>query len=48
MEGPFPYTNWVVRDRLLTGAAPSSKDLQKLLDLGVNTFVCLQVGGLVL
>ncbi|PSC76737.1 MAP kinase phosphatase 6 [Micractinium conductrix] len=48
-RGPTPWSNWVLRGRLLAGAYPASLDdeeteriLTTLLELGVNTFVCLQ------
>ncbi|GAB4815508.1 hypothetical protein N2152v2_002554 [Parachlorella kessleri] len=49
MKGPTPWSNWVIRGRILAGAYPASLDdfetdhiLTTLLELGVNTFVCLQ------
>lgn len=49
MRGPTSWSNWVIRDRLIAGAYPASLDdretdgiLTKLLETGVNTFVCLQ------
>ena len=48
-RGPTPWSNWVIKGRLLAGAFPASTDdtetdliLTKLLELGVDTFVCLQ------
>ncbi|PRW34077.1 MAP kinase phosphatase 6 [Chlorella sorokiniana] len=48
-RGPTPWSNWVIKGRLLAGAYPASLDdnetdriLSTLLTLGVNTFVCLQ------
>lgn len=48
-RGPTPWSNWVIKGRLLAGAYPASSDdsetdaiLTKLLELGVDTFVCLQ------
>ena len=49
MAGPTPWSNWVIPGRVLAGAYPASLDdaeteriLTTLLELGVNTFVCLQ------
>ncbi|KAG7674596.1 hypothetical protein NADE_008358 [Nannochloris sp. 'desiccata'] len=48
-RGPTPWSNWVIKGRLIAGAFPSSTDdtetdliLTKLLELGIDTFVCLQ------
>ncbi|KAI3434891.1 hypothetical protein D9Q98_002945 [Chlorella vulgaris] len=48
-RGPTPWSNWCIKGRLLAGAYPASLDdaeteriLTTLLELGVNTFVCLQ------
>jgi len=48
-RGPTPWSNWVIKGRLIAGAFPSSTDdsetdliLMKLLELGIDTFVCLQ------
>ncbi|EFN57179.1 hypothetical protein CHLNCDRAFT_143577 [Chlorella variabilis] len=48
-RGPTPWSNWIIKGRLLAGAYPASLDdaetqriLTTLLELGVNTFVCLQ------
>jgi hypothetical protein len=48
-KGPTDWSNWVIKGRLLAGAFPASPDdadteatLTRLLELGVNTFVCLQ------
>jgi len=52
--GPTKESNWVIPGRVLAGAYPlvwdknkpgsriNSKDLLKIMDQGVNTFVCLQ------
>lgn len=49
MAGPTPWSNWVIPSRVIAGAYPASLDdaeteriLTLLLELGVNTFVCLQ------
>eukprot|EP00798_Chlamydomonas_sp_ICE-L_P002067 gene2067-18251_t len=49
MAGPTSWSNWVIRGRVMAGAYPASLDdaetdqiLTTLLELGVNTFVCLQ------
>lgn len=49
MAGPTPWSNWAMPGRVLAGAYPASLDdaetekiLTILLELGVNTFVCLQ------
>ncbi|KFM23858.1 hypothetical protein F751_6826 [Auxenochlorella protothecoides] len=48
-RGPTPWSNWVIRPRLIAGAYPAGQDdgetdriLTTLLELGVTTFVCLQ------
>lgn len=48
--GPTEESNWVLLGRMLVGAYPSSQDdalndqiLTSILQLGVTTFVCLQV-----
>ena len=48
-RGPTPWSNWVIKGRLLAGAYPASADdsetdgiLTKILELGIDTFVCLQ------
>jgi len=48
-RGPTPWSNWVIKGRVLAGAYPAAKNdaetdiiLTKLLELGINTFVCLQ------
>lgn len=48
-RGPTPWSNWVIKGRVLAGAYPAARSdaeteniLSKLLELGVNTFVCLQ------
>jgi hypothetical protein len=47
--GPTPWSNWVIPGRIIAGAYPASLDdaeteriLTTLLELGMNTFVCLQ------
>ena len=47
--GPTEESNWVIKDRLLVGAYPSSvyddanaRILSGILKLGITTFVCLQ------
>mmetsp|Transcript_2457 Transcript_2457/g.4125 ORF Transcript_2457/g.4125 Transcript_2457/m.4125 type:complete len:359 (+) Transcript_2457:184-1260(+) len=49
MAGPTPWSNWVIPGRIIAGAYPASLDdveteriLSTMLELGVNTFVCLQ------
>lgn len=49
MAGPTPWSNWVIPGRVIAGAYPASLDDQEtekilatLLELGMNTFVCLQ------
>mmetsp|Transcript_39935 Transcript_39935/g.88741 ORF Transcript_39935/g.88741 Transcript_39935/m.88741 type:complete len:394 (+) Transcript_39935:213-1394(+) len=49
MAGPTPWSNWVIPGRVIAGAYPASLDdaeteriLTTLLELGINTFVCLQ------
>ncbi|WIA42418.1 hypothetical protein OEZ86_008416 [Tetradesmus obliquus] len=49
MAGPTPFSNWVIPGQLIAGAYPASMDdndteriLTLLLELGINTFVCLQ------
>jgi len=49
MAGPTPWCNWCIPGRVIAGAYPASLDdveteriLTTLLELGVNTFVCLQ------
>lgn len=49
MAGPTPWSNWVIPGRVIAGAYPASLDDQEteriltlLLELGINTFVCLQ------
>ena len=49
MAGPTPWSNWVIPGRVIAGAYPASLDdaetekiLSTLLELGINTFVCLQ------
>lgn len=49
MAGPTPWSNWVIPGQVLAGAYPASMDdaetdkiLSMILELGVNTFVCLQ------
>lgn len=49
MAGPTPWSNWVIPARVIAGAYPASLDdaeteriLTTLLELGINTFVCLQ------
>eukprot|EP00798_Chlamydomonas_sp_ICE-L_P002066 gene2066-18250_t len=49
MAGPTAWSNWVIRGRVMAGAYPASLNdtetdqiLTTLLELGVNTFVCLQ------
>ena len=49
MRGPLPWCNWAVPGRVLAGAFPASMDdedtfgtLTTLLELGINSFVCLQ------
>lgn len=48
-RGPTPWSNWVIKGRVLAGAFPAAISdaetdaiLTRLLELGVNTFVCLQ------
>eukprot|EP00887_Chlorella_sp_A99_P003451 scaffold7.g3451.t1 len=48
-RGPTPWSNWVIKGRVIAGAYPASLDdaeterlLTTLLELGMNTFVCLQ------
>jgi hypothetical protein len=50
MRGPTEWSNWVIPGRVIAGAYPASMDdvdtehmLTLLLELGINTFVCLQV-----
>eukprot|EP00884_Botryococcus_braunii_P010045 jgi/Botrbrau1/19041/Bobra.0100s0068.2 len=50
MAGPTFWSNWVVKDRVLAGAFPGSvcdddtdQLLVRLLRLGINVFVCLQL-----
>ncbi|MEW5309729.1 MAG: hypothetical protein WDW38_001591 [Sanguina aurantia] len=47
--GPTPWSNWVIPGRVIAGAYPASLDdaeteriLSTMLELGMNTFVCLQ------
>jgi hypothetical protein len=49
MRGPTEWSNWVIPGRVIAGAYPASTDdadtehmLTLLLELGINTFVCLQ------
>eukprot|EP00878_Enallax_costatus_P023750 GHUV01025289.1.p1 GENE.GHUV01025289.1~~GHUV01025289.1.p1 ORF type:complete len:156 (+),score=23.44 GHUV01025289.1:1074-1541(+) len=49
MAGPTPFSNWVMPGQVIAGAYPASMDdaetertLSLLLELGINTFVCLQ------
>jgi hypothetical protein len=49
MAGPTPWCNWAIPGRVIAGAYPASLDdaeteriLVTLLELGMNTFVCLQ------
>jgi hypothetical protein len=49
MRGPLPWCNWAVPGLVLAGAFPCSLDdkdtnstLSTLLELGINSFVCLQ------
>ncbi|KAF5841907.1 hypothetical protein DUNSADRAFT_10344 [Dunaliella salina] len=49
MAGPTPWSNWVIPGRVIAGAYPASLDdveteriLSTMLELGMNTFVCLQ------
>mmetsp|Transcript_29971 Transcript_29971/g.84557 ORF Transcript_29971/g.84557 Transcript_29971/m.84557 type:complete len:331 (-) Transcript_29971:175-1167(-) len=49
MKGPTSWSNWVIKNHVIAGAYPASLDdretdviLTKLLELGINTFVCLQ------
>jgi hypothetical protein len=49
MAGPTPWSNWALPGRVIAGAYPASLDdaeteriLTTLLELGINTFVCLQ------
>jgi len=49
MAGPTPWSNWVIPGLVIAGAYPASLDdaeteriLTTLLELGINTFVCLQ------
>eukprot|EP00798_Chlamydomonas_sp_ICE-L_P003469 gene3469-13530_t len=49
MAGPTPWSNWVIPGRVMAGAYPASLDdaetgriLTTLLELGINTFVCIQ------
>ncbi|KAG1661526.1 hypothetical protein FOA52_000036 [Chlamydomonas sp. UWO 241] len=49
MAGPTPWCNWCLPGRVIAGAYPASMDdveteriLTTLLELGINTFVCLQ------
>ncbi|GAX75529.1 hypothetical protein CEUSTIGMA_g2972.t1 [Chlamydomonas eustigma] len=49
MAGPTPWCNWAIPGRVMAGAYPASLDdaeteriLTCLLELGMNTFVCLQ------
>ena len=49
MAGPTPWCNWAIPGQVLAGAYPASMSdeetdriLTLLLELGVNTFVCLQ------
>ena len=55
MRGPTDWSNWVIPGRVIAGAYPASMDdadtehvLTLLLELGINTFVCLQVRASVL
>jgi hypothetical protein len=48
-RGPTPWSNWFIQGRALAGAYPATPDdaetdalLTRLLELGVDTFVCLQ------
>lgn len=48
-RGPTPWSNWVIPGQVLVGAYPASVDdtetreiLNTLLELGIETFVCLQ------
>jgi hypothetical protein len=50
MRGPTEWSNWVIPGCVIAGAYPASMDdvdtehvLTLLLELGINTFVCLQV-----
>ncbi|GFR47243.1 hypothetical protein Agub_g8927, partial [Astrephomene gubernaculifera] len=49
MAGPTPWSNWAIPGRVIAGAYPASLDdaetekiLTTMLELGINTFVCLQ------
>ncbi|GLC33288.1 hypothetical protein PLESTB_000350300 [Pleodorina starrii] len=49
MAGPTPWSNWALPGRVIAGAYPASLDdaetekiLTTMLELGINTFVCLQ------
>lgn len=49
MAGPTSWSNWVIPGQVIAGAYPASIDdaeteriITLLLELGVNTFVCLQ------
>lgn len=49
LAGPTPWSNWVLPGQIIAGAYPASMDdeetekiLTTLLELGINTFVCLQ------
>lgn len=41
-KGPTSESNWLIPGRLLVGAYPSEDDdLEKIMESGINTFVCL-------
>jgi hypothetical protein len=49
LSGPTPWSNWVIPGQVIAGAYPASLSdeetdhiLTLLLQLGINTFVCLQ------
>jgi hypothetical protein len=50
MRGPTIYSNWVIPGRVMAGAYPgmlddrqNDKNLRLFMNLGIDTFVCLQV-----
>ena len=48
-QGPTPWSNWVIKGVMMAGAFPAFESdaatetvLQRILELGIDTFVCLQ------